>query len=504
MNLKNIVLSFLCLFFHVVVIQAQENEETSQAVLFNSKNVLVGISGDLKLLDTPSFEKKFVHNKVKIPEIERFFYTNPELMAQEFTNLGLGKQILDYLFQYDGTCLSEELLRERAFQCARLFDQELAEIGVIEKNTILKDDILPILENNYIIIKGGITNKKGKVKDYWYVFKVSIDKDILNNVYDSWNDMAGYNKIKVPVEFVAKGKINYNGVSSTSDKNLRKIVKKVPAFAIARQIAGHTPLCTAIGKNEGVNKHDRMFIYRTVLNGNGDYVSKKISTVRVGQVASDTAYLYTISGGFASRKKGDVAVHMPDNELAYSLTANILDGSTGVSISVEKMLGNNKYGSAAYLIFSLGASVYDGYWDKSLYKFNDEMLRSPIIVNGGFGWGFGQTLFHSMEFVPFFLLQWEGVCFQNESLNSNARSQQNQSKKDYWAHSFRIPVGAKVNINLWYPLQLSAGASYDFVVHKFNDEQEPFDYKRAEECFFEPSGYKRSGLNIFAGLRYCF
>lgn len=500
MELKKVLLSLFCLVMGVTIVSAQDNQETSRSVLFNSKNVLVGISGDIGILDLPSFEKKFIHNEVKMPEIERFLYANPELMAQEFTNLGVGKQILDYLFQYDGTCLSEELLRERAFQCARLFDQELAEIGVIDKNTILKDDILPILENNYIIIKGFVTNSKGKSKDYWYVFKVCIDKGILKQVYDCWDDMVAYNHIKVPIELVAKGKINYKPGSD----NFSKIVKKVPAFAIARQIAGHTPLCAAIGKNEGVNKHDRMFIYRTVLNDNGDYTSKKISTVRVGKITSDTAYLYTIAGGFASQKRGDVAVFNPDHEVAFSLTANMLDRSTGVSFSVEQMLGNNRYGSAAYLIFSLGASVYDGYWDKSLYKFNDEMLRSPIIVNGGFGWGFGQTLFHSMEFMPFFLLQWEGVCFQNESLNSNARAQQNQSKKDYWAHSFRIPVGAKVNINLWYPLQLSAGASYDFVVHKFNDEQEPFDYKRAEECFFEPSGYKRSGLNIFAGLRYCF
>ena len=64
-----------------------------------------------------------------------------------------------------------------------LADDERAAYGVIEKENILKEDYLPILENNYIFsqIHKNIQWQE-KDKEFWVVYKVDINKDILDMV----------------------------------------------------------------------------------------------------------------------------------------------------------------------------------------------------------------------------------------------------------------------------------------------------------------------------------
>ena len=67
-----------------------------------------------------------------------------------------------------------------------------------------------------------------------------------------------------------------------------------------------------------------------------------------------------------------------------------------------------------------------------------------------------------------------------------------------------VPIGAKFNVNIVYPLQLTLGAEYilNFNLNKIKDNDNT--KSNAERFFFDPTGYKRNGLNIYAGLRFNF
>lgn len=490
MTIKNILLISCVLFGNAFSTLAQTGSiDLPQKRYYNPKNTYVGISGDVQTIMTSTLEHKIFHNDVKIDEPISW---HGETMARELTSAGVGKKILDYLFQYNGKRLSEEMLRERAFQNAQLFDKELAEVGVIDKTTILKDDILPVLENNYIIISS---------LEKWHVFKVEINKEIWDQVYNCWEDMEQYNKIRVPITFVASIKHK-----SSPTKNLRKISKKVPAFAIRGQIADHHPLCVGAGRNDGVQKFDRMFIYRTSTDKHGNPISKKISTVRVGKIAADSAWVYTVAGGFASQKRGDVAVLMPDRKNGHSFTANTQGGAYGFSYTYDRIVGNNPYGFASYFLTSLGVSIYPETWEKKAFSYDNTLLYPPTILDFSLGYAFGWTWFHCLEIAPFFSVQYEGLSFNEHKTKELEKYERNKGIDDkiYWAHSIRLPVGVKANLNLFYPVQLTVGATYDILALKVNGQKLNIDYERAEKYFLEPMGYKRSGLNIFAGLRICY
>lgn len=513
MKIKNVLL-IVGLMASVLTAVAQEDTTVvSKPRFYNPKNVLLGVTGDLNIIDIIGFEQKFFKNEVEISVPENLY--DGKKIAQALNSAGVGKQILDYLFQYNGQGLSEEMLRERAFKTAQTFDKELAEVGLIDKNTILREDLLPILENNYIVLKTSEVKvkKEGKTKtiNKWHVFKVDINQETWDQVYNCWDNMDLYNQIEVPIVHLSSGKCRDDLYSET---NYRDIGKAVQAFTIRGQIASHHPLSIGIGENAGLRDQNRMYVYRTSLNKKGLPVSKKVCTVRVGEINADTAWVYTIAGGFASRKRGDVAVLKNGGEIGHTFTAHLMDGTYGFDYTSDILWSNNRRGMAHYLTLSLGASAYANDWkNEYLYEKNNDaaLLRSPIVANAGLGWGMGFTMFHCLEIVPNLQLQYEGLFFRVKERLTPAGSaggiggmrpnSSSAEKVPYIAHSLRLPVGVKFNVNLFYPVQLQLGATYDVVAFKLNSSED-FGYKDAENVFLKPNGHSRSGLNFFVGFRF--
>ena len=72
-------------------------------------------------------------------------------------------------------------------------------------------------------------------------------------------------------------------------------------------------------------------------------------------------------------------------------------------------------------------------------------------------------------------------------------------------NSVRFPLGAKLNLNIMYPLQLVVGAEYIFNIKiPVAKDTERRVHNDPQKFFFDPTGYKRDGLNIYAGLRFNF
>ena len=515
---KSILLALLgCVGFTSMQAQTEQDSVVKpKKVFYDAKNSRIGISGDTALVMSPAFDNKYFYNGIDQAVLDTIKGIDGETLARRLNEAGVGKMVLDFLFQYNGQGLSEDMLRDRAFANAQTADEELAAAGLIDKETLLRDDLLPILEHNYIVLKRGFSPEK------WYVFRVGINQEIWDQVYNCWNDMERYNQIEVPVEYVKDGKHKLQ--IGEFNPNLRQISRKVPAMAIRGQIIAHHPLRIGLGTSSGLKNRDRMYIYRTTTDKDGNLVSKKIGTARIGKVHADTAWIYSQSGGYASRKRGDIAVFMPDKKNGHSLTVNMMDGSYGLAYTYDHMVFNNRHGFAGYVMAQVGASVYGDTWNDKLYNYNCEItgnaesLRSPIIVDGGLGFGVGWTFLHRLEIVPFFMAQYEGLYFHQKKTEEEKEIAESRDEVDlHMAHSIRVPVGVKVNLNIWYPLQLTVGATYDFVACKFKGqlsklaEEEnaaptpaSFNYKDAEEIYLDPMGRSRTGLNVFAGLRWCF
>lgn len=210
MNIKSFIFATTVSCLLAAPLSAKEK------TFYDSKSNIVCIAGNYELLE---YGNKFRKVEVSIPQ-SYSTYTAKQI-EETLNSENYGKKILDYLFSYNGSSLSEDRLKDLALQNVLKSDDERASIGVISKDDILKEDYLPILENNYIFI---VNTKKGKKR--WNVYKVMINKDVLDQVFNSWNDMDKYNQIKVPISFVSSDKAKLIKDIDTKQEILKNKTKR--------------------------------------------------------------------------------------------------------------------------------------------------------------------------------------------------------------------------------------------------------------------------------------
>jgi hypothetical protein len=215
MNIKSFIFATTVSCLLAAPLSAKEK------TFYDSKSNIVCIAGNYELLE---YGNKFRKVEVSIPQ-SYSTYTAKQI-EETLNSENYGKKILDYLFSYNGSSLSEDRLKDLALQNVLKSDDERASIGVISKDDILKEDYLPILENNYIFI---VNTKKGKKR--WNVYKVMINKDVLDQVFNSWNDMDKYNQIKVPL--FGKGKFGGKPKAINMDGFIKPITQFLSQFGLS-------------------------------------------------------------------------------------------------------------------------------------------------------------------------------------------------------------------------------------------------------------------------------
>jgi hypothetical protein len=163
-----------------------------------------------------------------------------------------------------------------------------------------------------------------------------------------------------------------------------------------------------------------------------------------------------------------------------------------------------KKGLSLYSIAEIGAGAYKDF--QRMYAFSStsgpELYYSPIILNAGLGLGVGYHFAHAMEIEPYVLGQYDGLLFNSVETSDNSKNTGDHiddKTSALWVSAVRIPIGAKININVFYPVQLSIGADYGILIKL--KKEEGGRYYRADKYFFNPMGYKRSGLTLYAGIR---
>lgn len=373
-------------------------------VFYDSKSNIVGITGDYQLLENT---EKFYSLGIT-PDCPKNM--SPKEICKYWNQSNLGKKVLDALLDYNGTSLSEEKLKDLALKNVLKADDERAAIGVIGKENILKEDYLPILENQYIFINECIKERPGLGdKARWSAYKININKDILEQVFNSWNDMEKYNQIKVTISYIASG--------VAKNDNIRG------------QVISRHPFRMNIGYVNGIDDRDKVVIYRTK-EKNGELYSSRVSTARACNVMDSIANLYTFAGGQASYKRGDIAVYQPSQNASWTISANYMDHSGNLNFTYDHRFKLSPAGISQYFIMMFGVGGYEKS-EKRLYSTdNGALVYSPLITNLGFGYGIGYEFAHCLEIEPYVLAQWETMFFISKKASPNGPTKSQAGPRD--------------------------------------------------------------------------
>lgn len=510
--------------------------EKSKTKFFGSKNNKPSLTGDGNLLASGYTNHYYINDITLSDDVKSKCSSSKadnklgETFAAELNKAGVAYQIVDYLFMNDGKSLHEDLLNERAEANVRAADEELAEFdqkNEADKKATLRDNWYPIIDNNYVFLRTGY---KGN-KPIWYAFKLVTPSDICEVAFSNWENPSALRQLDCHLVFAGCGK----GKSINSDylnNYVHSVSKKVAPLAVYGQITSRTPLLTDIGSAEGVDPMDWMYIYRQKQNKAGVMKSTKIATTRVTtRVTSNEARLYTIGGGFPSRKYGDIAVLHPSTHQASNFIGNYHNKAAGFDYQHEFMTTFSHAGIASYLIMRIGA----GYYLPSESKLQDkaepamkkvtewqssyiantnydgyflDAFNKPFSIDFSIGYGVSWTVAHRLEIMPY-------VLAQTEMLMATSK------EKDYDGYmtlALRTPVGLKLNLNIAYPFQIFAGAEYNFYNFGFNPgppekESSSSNSKTAmrfmpfswwNDGVAKPNHMRRTGLQIYAGLRFNF
>lgn len=472
------------------------------------------LMGTISYAQKPSFDSKYIKVGVMSNEWPSCMANNPNLR-----NLGtlqgatidqnrIGKQVLDILFQRDGNGLHMDRLYEDALQNTTVEELEVAlrDASAESKNVLKREIAHQLLKNNYIVIfrteiKGEKKDGTPKIKKYWSVYHVEIDDRIIQQAYLNWQNQRVYDQIQVPIKLVAQGKVPKN--SFDNNELVYDIAKKVPAFAVRGPVTSRFPFTARMGQDMDVKKVSRVSVYRFVEDKTGNYYSKEICKARTTDVATDVTRMFMISGSFPSTKKGDVAVLKDRHRSSISLMGQGSfgnDARIGGRLQYEYLLDFSKHGVAQYLIGAIGYNRHDKepdgiWWDGS-------MTIQPILNNANIslGYGIGFNFLGRMELMPYIMggyqytfitggnnpmYYWnnqQGMWSNLYGINDNA----GLSHSGFVGHA-----GARLSVNIWYPLQLSIGADYNLSTK--SSKLNPFLDR-----------HTLNRLNLYAGFRLHF
>ena len=483
---------------------------------YDSKANLAGVSGNFKELVQGGYNDRYFDNDINIKEPMLMTGTKKKrqydmnAMTRSLNGSQVGKRVLDYLFMKDEKGrLSEARLKERAVKNIQFNDVERAKVGVIDPNTILQEDYIGILENNYIVFLQRELNRT-----IWSVFHVDIDEKTLGDVFAAWDNPTRYNAIKVNVSPVASGNtkddkqgligilfrlytFSHNALKVKVNAPLRKIGKKVPALAIRGPVYQEKPIMVDIGAQYGVRNGDRLFIYRQHQNKDGRYRSKKIAEARAANVTDTTISIHPFSGLQPSYKKGDIACLHPDRGVRSHFTVGMSKDMYNYTYLFDVLTSVSKGGISKRLLLSVSYSNFKKE-NNSLFLTDPKrntIVKAPTFLCLGMGRGYEFTLFNNLLIMPYWVISADQMSFGNDE----------GTKKGEGNWSFEFTAGVRATVKLVGMLNLTGGIAYTgllFDLTKAN-KKEP-TISQVKELIYEPAGWRRYDLQLMGGLCISF
>lgn len=470
-----------------------------------------------------SFDEKYIKVGVLTNEWPKIWTNNPNLRnlgILNFYDIGTSKQIearlneqnvgklvLNTLFQRDSEGLHMDRLYDQALQNTTIEEVEVAmqDASSEIRNTLKREISRQILKNNYVVIFQEVTkNKHGRTKKekYWHVFHVDINDMIIDQTFLNWENPEKYDLIQVPIKFIATGKMpgNFYG----EEELMFDIAKKIPAFAVRGPVYSRKPFLTRTTSNQGVKKKDRFFVYRFVENKKGDIYSKKVSTARVIDVNDESTRLFTISGRYASTKRGDIAVLKDRHITSFSIAGQGSFGKDpryGGRIQLEVLCGFSKSGIAQYFLASIDYNRHQR--EPENVWWNEDGTVRPTLQNSSFsmGYGIGFNFLGRFELMPYILAGYQmsfmtqlndGFIWNHDTEEWETIQISKKGDGSELGHSFVTHAGGRLSLNIWYPVQLIVGADYNLTL----GIREGFKPATRQ--------HKLNRLNVYTGLRFHF
>lgn len=509
----------------------------ARKVGYTARFVKVGVVCDSPQLQLP--DEFFYKLNVVLPSLDSLLFTRDKRLSRRkcleaaayLTRYGSGKQVLDALLDKtpggkpDMTSLYQKALENATYDDVMEARQDA---GAATADVLKKELSRMVMKTNYIVYVEGAS---------WVVFKVVVTDRIIDQVFFNWERPA-YDLIQVPVEYVAHGtrrrtlaqsisrmlsenvSENFSDDLSDTGHMLLDMGKKAPAFALRASLRSRHPFYVNMGDTQGIKSGDMVSIYRSHIDRKGRLFSKKVCSARATDVYDNTSRLYSVSGKFASMKKGDVAVWRGRRNNALSIMGQYSFGGNdpgyGIRLQYERRIGKfTRRGMAHYLLAGIEAGRYGrepaGVWwpgdyDTSLNPDPREVAgRSirPVLVNAGVNVGYapGFSLLGRIELMPYVLtgiqvsvitrkLTW----WEYEAPSMYASVPSGWKNADGVVAFFLTGhAGLRMNVNVRYPLQLTCGADYSY--HYMLRGISTKAATRAHEL---------NRLQFYAGLRYIF
>lgn len=499
--MKKKILFFMLALLPALTMSAKKKE------FYNSKSMIVGITTNNTTFYSAGLGSKIFDNR--IPRFDFALRLNgdkfdPEGTVRQMNNMGVGKKILDLLVERDKGALSLNLLKQRAWQNIQLADVERAAHGKYDPNTILTDDILPILESNYILLiheYGQKTKMLGgqKSKVAWIVLHVDIDLAKWGEVSNAWENLSQYDKINVNVSYVASGVAKEKeNLYTYNDHNysglIRDIARKAPALAVRGQILNRSTYSANIGTKNGVKPGwDLVRVFRQSIDKDGKMVSSEIGKARAGVPVGDSIIeLRTVAGKTGSYKNGDQAVLMPVGRTGRSLMFQWKEKMQALRYDFD--ININMSNAAVLHVHEIDLRV--GMLGKKDLPYKDN-IGTPFFGSIGTGIGVGALFLKGCELEAYGMLQLEGwTCSAKDGFEFVTSDDGKKSKESIYGGYVNLPLGVRLQVNIAYPLRIVGGVEYGIKLVGFN--------KDIERCIIDPQDWKRHDLNFFVGLRYAY
>lgn len=481
---------------------------------YDSKANLAGVSGNFKELVKGGYNGKFFDNDVNIKDPglmndgKKPTYNMPA-MTNHLNQIQAGKKVLDYLFMRDGNGkLSEARLKERAIKNIQLNDVERARVGVIDPNTILQEDYMGILQNNYIVFF-----KRDGNRTIWSVFHVDIDQNTLDDVFAAWDNPARYDAIRVNVSPVASDRtkddhlglmtyliayysFNWNALKVKVNAPLRAIGLKVPALAIRGQVYKEGPLTADAGSAHGIKNADRLVVYRQYQDKQGRYRSRKIGAARAAAVTDTTIAVYPYSGLKPSYKKGDIVCYKPDRRYTHTFTYGMSADMYTYCYMFDYLSSVSKSGISSHALAFVSYSYFKN-GKNSLFLLDDgKLMKSPNYLSLGIGWGRGFTLFNNLQLMPYGLLGFDSMSFNQDGSTKKGNRGDNSI--------FIGVLGVQASVKLIGKMNIVGGLSLPFKIYDLNESKgnNGYTYKFIKEYVYDPAGWKRFAPTFSCGVSF--
>ncbi len=537
----------------VLALSAQEKVEpdskhklVSADYLRNSLSVVVVERGDgydarvSRAIASIDWGDKFDKNIIPTDYIEldsaRMVAPNISEMTARIKATRIGQEVVNYWFtQGIGDLMSGSLIEERGRYTAT--DQDVLGAGSAKiQDSALSDLGYSLLNKSYVLAVDccRFEHSKSATGDISVsalvtlcVYKVDFDEDGQNEFYENcWIDYStpegeiadkknAFERMNIPVNYICTASSTAsasdedgNGLASAIHSALAsafsQLENRVDDWHVKASVLQLHPVGVKIGTKEGLKNRDRYIAYETVrkdVNGEWKTYSKKRGYLRATQVANNSenatgasqmSEFYQISDmrnvemGYLVEQSNDLGIGV---ELSYSTAPLSL-----FNVTIDYLSNIKSNGASSYVIVDMGYDVLSGsnLNDAGLCGVDYNMGIS--FLNAGVGLGYGVRATRTLELVPSIIVGCDIMQLNSELVTSEGETGASTSSKC----AYYGKAGAKLNVNIAYPLQFVVGASYALVA------AEGLIYEYYNDRFAKCGIGRHGGLGLSFGVKYVF